>query len=1001
MSLRSRTLTPRRGADLLILLACLAAPMVASLPAGCERKEASSGKAGSTPTAEDGPSSASAPDTSSESSRSPAPSPAAPSSGTGTASTPLLAPASATLPPGWAAVYTGPGNNGPTEVRTHSAHAAFALGHEQTIDPSLTPTGWTAAYSGVIDIEEPGRYRFTIESEGGRATLGVSESATKELGRAQPAGPGLARTDWIRLPAAPVQVTVRFVQGADGAAPVVSARGARLRTLWEMERSGTGSGFHPEPIPASLVSAPRFAAAATAAGYAQHLGRSLLGELGCVNCHAAPDRSSHAILDRRGPNLGEIGLRADPNWLLRWITDPRSIRPATPMPDSIGDTEKDMADAKAIVHFLVAPRHDPAAWNVSVATEHAVLARGREVYHAVGCISCHGAFESPRAAFAEDGLPDRVPTVKVPFDHGDIGGKWHPAELAAFLKDPLKARPDGRMPSMLLTDEQADLVATYLLSVWKKPQPTDHPEFTVDPAKVEIGKAAFAARGCGACHSMGDNRPEVPSTLNPRPLASLTGAAASRGCLDPSNTSTPRYGLGEPEQTLLRAGIESSLRATGFPAPIDHESLTVSAFNCRSCHAKDGIGGVAPAMRHYLRTVVETDLGDEGRVPPHLNLVGWKLNTTWLRDVLAQAGRARPYMATRMPQFGERNLSTLAADFASVAGVWPDAPENEPVTSDEFLVAGRQLIGDGGLNCISCHTLGKYPPAGAPGPDITQFASRLRHDWWTNYALGPARHKPGTRMPAFFATGKSTRTDILSGDPMRQIDAMWAYFNLGSTAPPPSGVQTGKGMALSVGDRPRVFRTFMKDAGSRGIAVGFPVGTHFGFDAARVRLADAWKGDFIDATGAWANRGGMVSSGQGQTVWTAPPGPALVLAKTLPDPWPTSPPEDQTHVFGGYTLDPKGVPTFRYRIGTAEVLETFTPAQGGIRRDFVITGVEPAMSVFFNAGPGAQTPSPGEPDASVHGEPGSPIIASPSKGLQNPIRLGATIVSPAPANTAR
>ncbi|HRJ51005.1 MAG TPA: hypothetical protein PKU91_10745, partial [Phycisphaerales bacterium] len=159
--------------------------------------------------------------------------------------------------------------------------------------------------------------------------------------------------------------------------------------------------------------------------------------------------------------------------------------------------------------------------------------------------------------------------------------------------------------------------------------------------------------------------------------------------------------------------------------------------------------------------------------------------------------------------------------------------------------------------------------------------------------------------------------------------------------------------------------------------------------------------NFIDATGAWANRGGMVSSGQGQTVWTAPPGPALVLAKTLPDPWPTSPPEDQTHVFGGYTLDPKGVPTFRYRIGTAEVLETFTPAQGGIRRDFVITGVEPAMSVFFNAGPGAQTPSPGEPDASAHGEPGSPIIASPSKGLQNPIRLGATIVSPAPANTAR
>lgn len=997
MSPRSLFIAPRRVANRFTLLAFIAAALVSS---ACERREAPSPKPAPSST---GPQDSTTPPTPSPATAegpAPRPSPAGADSG---ATTPPGSASAISLPPGWAAVYTGPGKTGATEVRTHSAHAAFAIGLDQAIDPSLASTGWTAAYSGVLDIEEPGRYRFIVESEGGRVTLSVSESPTKELGRAQPAGPGLARTDWIRLPAAQVHVTVRYVQGADGAAPITSPRGARLRTLWELERSGTGTGFHPEPIPAAIVSAPRFAAAATAAGYAQHLGRSLLGELGCVNCHAAPDAASHALLDRQGPTLGDIGLRADPNWLINWITEPRSIRPGTPMPDSFADTPKDRADAEAIVHFLVAPRYDHAAWSVATATEPSVLARGKEIYHAVGCITCHGAIESPRAAFGEDGLSDRVPNIKVPFDHGAIGGKWHPSELASFLKDPLKTRPHGRMPSMLLSDEEADLVATYLLAAWNAPSPSERSSFSVDPAKVEVGRAAFAARGCGSCHSMGDNLPDIPSLLRPPPLASLAGAASSRGCLDPANTATPRYDLPEPERTLLLAGIESALKATGIPAPIDRESLAVSAFNCRSCHAKDGHGGVPPTMRHYLRTVVETDLGDEGRVPPHLNLVGWKLNTPWLRDVLTQAGRARPYMATRMPQFGEQNIPTLAADLASVAGVWPDAPENDPIATDDTLVAGRQLIGDGGLNCISCHTLGSYPPAGAPGPNITQFAARLRHDWWTNYALGPARHKPGTRMPAFFATGKSTRTDILAGDPQRQIDAMWAYFNLGSTAPPPSGIQTGKGMALTVGDRPRVFRTFMKDAGSRGIAVGFPVGTHFGFDAARVRLADAWKGDFIDASGAWANRGGMVSSGQGQVLWNAPPGPALVIADSLPSPWPTLPPDDQPHSFGGYTLDPHGVPAFRYRIGSVEVQETFTPAQGGIRRHFVVTGVPPGKTVFFNAGPGAQPLSAGQADANTatHGPPESPVFASASSTPDTPIRLGATILYPVPANNAR
>ncbi|MCK6478249.1 MAG: hypothetical protein L6Q35_15615, partial [Phycisphaerales bacterium] len=754
-----------------------------------------------------------------------------------------------------------------------------------------------------------------------------------------------------------------------------AAKGALLRTRWEMDRSSMGTGFYPEPIPTSLVTAPKFGASFAAAGYTAQKGRVRLGKLGCINCHDGSDAVDQAVTTRTGPLLGEIGRRADPHWLERWILDPHAIRPETLMPDVMGDSEKDKADAEAIVHFLVAPHYDAASWTQSVATEPDVLDRGRELYHTVGCIQCHGALESPLAVFHEEGQSSTVPSPKVPLPHGKVAGKWHPAELARFLKDPQKIRPSGAMPSLLLSDEEADLIATYLISSWKEDgKVPEHQPFQVDPAKVDIGRAAFAARGCGSCHSMGENLPDVRSTLKVPALAALGGAALTRGCLDPADTSTPRYKLSDAHLAQLRAAIEPTLKATGLKAPVDHLIRTVDAMDCRVCHTVEGQGGVQSSLRPYLRTLIEIDLGDEGRLPPHLNLAGWKLTTPWLREVFTQGGRARRYMTTRMPQFGEVNIGRLPEEFAHVAGVWPDEAKVEPKTSDEILLAGRQLVGDGGLNCITCHAVGDYPPAGAPGPNVAEFAGRLRYEWWHTYALGPARQKPGTRMPAFFATGKSTKTDIYGGDPQKQIDALWAYFNLGGMAPPPSGVQTGKGLALSVGDRPRVFRTFMKDAGSRGIAVGFPVGTHFGFDATAVRLVDAWKGDFIDASGAWANRGGNPASGQGQVFWTAPPGPALIIAAQTPDAWPKENSLDTTPRFRGYRLTHDGVPTFQYSLGEASIEETFTPVNGGLRRAFVVAGVPAGMKVFFNAGPGVAEVT-GQAPA---GDPKSPVLEFPA-----------------------
>lgn len=914
----------------------------------------------------------------------------APSSATTPAPVPGAPPTAPAAPAGWYAVYSGPGTSGNTEVRTHSAYAAFAIKPDQTIEPSLSTSGWTAAYSGIMEIEEPGQYRFMVETEGGQATLSAMDMNSNDLGKGKPTAPGKLQTDYFKLPAGKVQLTIRFTN--NGSSP----QGARLRTYWEMERSSMGTGFHPEPIPTAVVSAPKFGAQFAATGYAAMRGRVLLGESGCLHCHAPGEASqgklATAVATRQAPRLAEIGRRASPEWLKKWILNPHDIRPASGMPDVIGDSPKDLADAEAIVHFLVAPLYDSDQWSQTVATEKEVLAQGRELFHTVGCIQCHAPIESPLAVFGETGQPAQVPQMKAPLPYGKIADKWQPAELAAFLKDPLKTRPAGRMPSMNLTDEEADLLATYLISAWNPEGRPAAPAFAIDPAKVETGKAAFAARGCADCHEMGENLPNIATTLKSPALASLIGAAASRGCLDPAHTTSPRYQLDDNQRQGLKWAIEAALRATGTPAPIDAELRMSSALSCRECHTKDGRGGPPSPTRPYFRTLIEIDLGDEGRLPPHLNLAGWKLTTPWIREVMIDAGRARPYMAVRMPQFGKDNADVFVEGLAQLAGVWPDSDLPDPVTSDDIVVAGRQLVGDGGLNCISCHAFAELPPAGPPGPNISHFASRLRYDWWHTYALGPARQKPGTRMPAFFATGKSTKTDILAGDPDKQIDAMWSYFNLSSFAPPPSGIQTGKGLALSVGDRPRIFRSFMKDAGSRGIAVGFPVGTHFGFDATGVRLVDAWKGDFIDASGAWTNRGGTVASGQGKAFWKAPAGPPLVLGQTAPASWPAKAGDDVVYKFDGYRLDAAGIPTFLYRIGAVSVEETFTPADGGVRRAFRLTGVPAGAKVFFNAGPGTLTLEKlGNVLDDGSTSQAGPVVAISAQSADKPIDFAVTI----------
>ncbi len=678
---------------------------------------------------------------------------------------------------------------------------------------------------------------------------------------------------------------------------------------------------------------------------------------GCSNCHLPDDTNSHRIAQRPGPDLSMIGSRASARWLERWIGKPADLRAVPTMPRLFDDSPEDQADLQAVVQWLVS-LGDPAGGEVG--TEEVLIAAGRELYHQVGCVNCHGALDSPAVVFGDELFPKETPEPSVMSSFSDLSNKWHPAALSEFLRDPGVVHRDGRMPGMNLTAAESDLITSYLISKWGAAPATE----ARDESLHGRGREVFSERGCQGCHVVGDQEfkaVEAPS------LAELSGLSGSDACLSSREWSGPRYDFPSP---LLASMFSSGLVAANEASvPDTQEDLLerrIVGLNCRACHELDGSGGVPADLQIYTTSLDEqADLGDEGRFPPHLNGVGSKLTTSWFNEVLFDSGRARPYLATRMPQYGEA-VTGLAEQFAHKAGVQPESDELWPEATDELVLAGRNLMGMQAGACVSCHSFRDYPAIGSPGPDMSAFASRLRYAWWEEYIRDPAAFKPGTRMPSFLNDGVSVWEQPFDGHFGRQTDAMWAYFSLGEFMPPPPGIGKKQGLVLEVEDRPRVFRTFLQGAGSRGIAVGFPVGIHYAFDARRALLTEVWEGEFIDASGAWSGRGGNSRGAEGEVVWKSSGAPTLVIGEQ-PGRFSSKQKRSAVADFAGYRIDADGAPIFRYSIGGVQIAEKSTPQRFPLhlRRRFELSNLEPGVEHWLL--PGAALDSASVEGARDHG----------------------------------
>jgi mono/diheme cytochrome c family protein len=695
-------------------------------------------------------------------------------------------------------------------------------------------------------------------------------------------------------------------------------------------------------------------------------GAVLISELRCGACHAGGAPSSFP--EKTAPDLTNVGGRISPDFLKQFLAAPAVAHPGTAMPDLMASKTQAQRDpiANALTHFLVAQSKDVFQ---SDAPEIADTETGKTLFHTVGCVACHGPRDADAALaklpkrneflddeeFAEEDETKIEPVQPIAIPIGHVAKKYSVQSLGEFLFQPLHVRSSGRMPDMKLTRDEALLIADYLVG-----EQQHTAAIVPDADLVAQGEQFFRELNCAACHSVANIQAAAP-------IGSLQNANLDQGCLSDDSQRSPRFNLDDAQ----RRAIQASLRE---PNVADSDALivakTLTAFHCTACHARDDFGGVADAYNLFF-TADEQNLGDDGRIPPPLTLVGAKLRPEWMKKVLFDGESVRHYMATRMPQYGTANLQHLPEVFSRLdvlEGPEMNLPKsenrNQAENEREKLVraAGRELIGDKGVNCVACHQFNGKAAMANQGIDLMTSYQRLQPEWFNRYLRDPGAFRPRTVMPTAWPNGVAGFTTILDGDTDQQIAAIWYYLSLGTSAADPSGVHSVS-TKLTVGDHAETYRGRSRVAGFRGIAVGLPERLSYAFNAETGTLSAIWQDEFVSVN--W--------SGQGAGDFN-PVGPAITLAQDVSfarlaasdTPWPRMPvmtkeapvnpdplyPKNLGYQFRGYELDDKFVPTFLYRFGEIAIQDrsvaTGTDEQPALSRSLQLDSPV-TQTVWFRA----------------------------------------------------
>jgi cytochrome c551/c552 len=241
------------------------------------------------------------------------------------------------------------------------------------------------------------------------------------------------------------------------------------------------------------------------------------------------DRTTKSLLQdmkKVGPNLKDIRLKLNKNWIPVWLKKPSAFRATTKMPDfRFNDEQLQSISAYIWQSALVdpLPKHKPGS-----------ASHGKELFESRGCLACHsigegnqvqgGTFAANLTRVGEkdnyDYLVRWVHNARertrpyCPYEKKDIGAEDYKKKGLPYVfdLDHSKCPNDGHelqvqnmtvMPSLRLSPQDAEDVASYLVTL-KKQEPSSYPDasFMDDPKLKEDGKKWIRHFGCAGCHEI-------------------------------------------------------------------------------------------------------------------------------------------------------------------------------------------------------------------------------------------------------------------------------------------------------------------------------------------------------------------------------------------------------------------------------------------------------------------------------------------------------------------
>tara|TARA_B100001123_G_scaffold53926_1_gene56838 strand:- start:16223 stop:19111 length:2889 start_codon:yes stop_codon:yes gene_type:complete len=561
---------------------------------------------------------------------------------------------------------------------------------------------------------------------------------------------------------------------------------------------------------------------------------------GCYACHKSEGFEG---LRNPGPDLTKISSKLEPEWVARWIRDPRAVKASTWMPrvwynsntSDPEDVARNEAEIDSVVAYLFENSEDHEFAVPDPRSGDA--ANGQQLVESVGCLACHITGDETRV----EAGPRR--TFGQPLQN--IGNKTTYEWLYDWVRDPKHFSPDTYMPDMRLTEDEVRDVASYLVTLrgangieapgtytesdvtealtdyYRAIVPTDEAVTTVaamssEEQKLELGRRVIGRYGCYSCHTISgfeDAQPigielsEEGTKLLPRfdfaflhheiphmkvewfkqKLRAPRSWDRSRELQPLEKLRMPNFGFSEEEVTLLTTAImsfQSEVQpvASQMPRSARNDALDAgrNLSRRRNCISCHEIEDVGGEYQELV--------GDPALAPPLLTPEGAKVRPEWLYAFFRAPIPIRPWLDVRMPSFHleDHDWNTALDYFGAVSDAIGPFRTHDASVSREVIDTGEELFDL--LRCQQCHVLDSIPddqPTDNLAPDLRMARERLQPDWIVDWLVAPLDIQPGTRMPMFWTEYPGSFYPQFDQDAIRQIESVRDYLLTFSGGPSP------------------------------------------------------------------------------------------------------------------------------------------------------------------------------------------------------------------------